>query len=78
MPTKRKLASVVCSGKDLVVAGGKGVGDTVLTTVEVMDTDTLQWSIVSSRPVGRGVSRGFARTPLLAPKRLYIHCYSTF
>ena len=30
------------------------------------------------RPVGRGGSRGFARTPLLAPKRFYIHCYSTF
>ena len=50
MLTKRKLASVVCSGKDLVVAGGKGEGDTVLTTVEVMDTDTLQWSPVSSLP----------------------------
>ena len=25
-----------------------------------------------------GGSTGFARTPLLAPKRFYIHCYSTF
>ena len=33
---------------------------------------------IDSRPVGRGGSRGFARTPLLAPKRFYIHCYSTF
>ena len=27
----------------------------------------------NSRPVGRGGSRGFARTPLLAPKRFYMH-----
>ena len=26
----------------------------------------------------QGGFEGFARTPLLAPKRFYIHCYSTF
>ena len=50
MPTKRGLAAVVCSGKALVVAGGEGEGFTVLTTVEVMNTDTLQWSTASSLP----------------------------
>ena len=30
------------------------------------------------RPVDRGGSRGFARTPLLAPKRFYIHFYRGF
>ena len=50
MPTKRRLAAVVCSGKALVVAGGKGGGWTKLTTVEVMDVDTLNWSTASSLP----------------------------
>ena len=50
MPTKRELPGVVCSGNVLVVAGGEGEGRTRLTTVEVMDTDTLQWSIASSLP----------------------------
>ena len=51
MPTKRALTAVVCSGKALVVAGGWREGDR-LTTVEVMDTDTLQWSSASSLPHG--------------------------
>ena len=50
MPTKRQLTAVVCSGKTLVVAGGKGEWRTKLATVEVMDTETLQWSTVSSLP----------------------------
>ena len=53
MPTKRKLAAVVCSGKTLVVAGGKGEGALTFTTlnkVEVMNTDTLQWSRASNLP----------------------------
>ena len=49
MLTKRHSTAVVCSGKALVVAGGEGYVFT-LTTVEVMDTDTLQWSTVSSLP----------------------------
>ena len=32
------------------IAGGEGEGFTVLTTVEVMNTDTLQWSTASSLP----------------------------
>ena len=50
MPTKRAFTAVVCSGKALVVAGGKGEGYTRLTIVEVMNTDTLQWSTASSLP----------------------------
>ena len=61
MPTKRKLNAAICNGKALLVAGGEGErntklrkGDvnkyTVLTTVEVMDTDTRQWSTASSLP----------------------------
>ena len=50
MTTKRGLAAVVCCGKALVVAGGRGEEHTKLTTVEVMNTDTLQWSAASSLP----------------------------
>ena len=49
MPTKRWLTAVVCSGRSLVVAGGS-TGHKRLSTVEVMDTETLQWSTVSSLP----------------------------
>ena len=50
MPTKRQLTAVVCSGRSLVVAGGVGEGNKNLSTVEVMDTQTLQWSTASSLP----------------------------
>ena len=50
MPTKREYTAVVCGRKALTVAGGKGEWWAKLTTVEVMDTDTLQWSTVSSLP----------------------------
>ena len=50
MPTKRRFTVVVCSGKSLVVAGGLGEGGKELITVEVMDTETLQWSTASSLP----------------------------
>ena len=50
MPTKRRLTAAVCSGESLVVAGGLGEGDKYLSTVEVMDTETLQWSTASNLP----------------------------
>ena len=50
MPTKRWLTTAVCTGKSLVVAGGMGEGGKYLTTVEVMDTETLQWSTASRLP----------------------------
>ena len=50
MPTKRGSTAVVCSGRSLVVAGGLGKGIKSLSTVEVMDTETLQWSTASSLP----------------------------
>ena len=50
MPTKRWLTAVVCSGRSLVVAGGVGEGGKNLSLVEVMDTETLQWSTASSLP----------------------------
>ena len=52
MPTKRYLTAAVCSGKSLVVAGGRGIDSSDFNTVEVMDTETLQWSTASSLPFG--------------------------
>ena len=48
MPTKRLGAAAVCSGKSLVVAGGYSTS--LLNIVEVMDTETIQWSTASSLP----------------------------
>ena len=50
MPTKRYWTAVVCSGRSLVVAGGTGDIITILSTVEVMDTESLQWFTASSLP----------------------------
>ena len=50
MPTKRCVTAVVCNGRSLVVAGGVGEKDKNLSTVEVMDTETLEWSTASNLP----------------------------
>ena len=47
MPTKRYWTTVVRSGHSLIVAGGRD-GPNILSTVEVLDTDTRQWSIAIS------------------------------
>ena len=49
MPTKRWVTAVVCSGRSLVVAGGV-LGTNDLSTVEVMNTESLQWYTASSLP----------------------------
>ena len=50
MPTKRCVTVAVCSSRSLVVAGGS-TGYMKLSTVEVMDTETLQWFTASSLPL---------------------------
>ena len=50
MPTKRCDTAAVCSGTSLVVAGGEGWNYSDLDKVEVMDTETLQWSTASRLP----------------------------
>ena len=47
MPTKRYETAAMCSGRSLIVAGGNDSRN-ILSTVEVLDTDTRQWSIASS------------------------------
>ena len=51
MPTKRSYCTTtVCTGATvaLIVAGGVGEGGKVLSTVEVMDTETHQWSTAAA------------------------------
>ena len=50
MPTKRWVTTAVHNGRSLIVAGGIGEGDKKLSTVEVMNTETLQWSTASNLP----------------------------
>ena len=50
MLTKRRLTTSLCTGTKLIVAGGMGVSGT-LSTVEVMDTDTHQWSTAADLPL---------------------------
>ena len=49
MPTSRYLLAAVCRGTSLIAAGGYGGGG-VLRTVEVMDTESLQWTLVNPLP----------------------------
>ena len=49
MPTNR-YTTTLCTGTALIVAGGVGIGVTVLSTVEVMDTETHQWSTAADLP----------------------------
>ena len=49
MPTKRYFTAAVCSDRFLIVAGGKDDSER-LATVEVLDTDSRQWSIANSLP----------------------------
>jgi N-acetylneuraminic acid mutarotase len=50
MPTKRESTTSLCTGATLIVAGGEGKGSRVLSTVEVMDTETHQWSTAADLP----------------------------
>lgn len=52
MLSKRSFPAAVCTARTLVVAGGCGEDCQALTTVEVMDTSTLQWSVTTSLPIG--------------------------
>ena len=61
MPTKRSQTAAISTGKLLIVAGGTHSSDAVykrstadngrLTTVEILDTETLQWSTAASLPI---------------------------
>ena len=67
MPTKRCLTAAVCSSRSLVVAGGVGEGYKYLSTIEMIDTETLQWSTISSLPHPLGQS-----TVTLSGRQVYM------
>ena len=50
MPTKRNQTTSLCLDSEmaLIVAGGQGQDDIMLKTVEVMNTETLQWSTAAN------------------------------
>ena len=50
MPTKRSRSTSLFTGTTLIVAGGKDQHHSTLKTVEVMSTDTLQWSTAADLP----------------------------
>ena len=50
MPTMRCRVASLCTGTTLIVAGGQGIGAEYLLTVEVMDTETHQWSTAADLP----------------------------
>ena len=51
MPTKRCRSTALCTGTSLIVAGGQEtMFSTCLTTVEVMNTETRQWSTAADLP----------------------------
>ena len=51
MPTRRYGSIALCTGTALIVAGGKNnFGGVLLKTVEVMNTETLQWSTAADLP----------------------------
>ena len=49
MPSHRLNTTAICSGHSLIVAGGYDLFH-ILTTVEVMNTETLQWFTASPLP----------------------------
>ena len=50
MQIERSESSCLCTEKVLIVAGGEGKRGKVLTAVEVMNTDTKQWSMAADLP----------------------------
>ena len=72
MPTKRYATAAVCSGKSLVVAGGKGNDYNDFSTVEVMEIETLQWSNASSLPFGVAYA-----SATICEDRIYLLGYTT-
>ena len=50
MTTERYEVTAVCTGRSLIVAGGKGERRKSLKVVEIMNIDTRQWSTASDLP----------------------------
>ena len=50
MPTHRSGSTALCTGTALIIAGGRRGDWSKLQTVEVMNTETLQWSTAAHLP----------------------------
>ena len=50
MPTERWHSIALCTERALIVAGGQDIECSALQTVEVLNTETLQWSTVADLP----------------------------
>ena len=50
MPTKRYSVATLCTGTVLIVVGGLEKNNELLKTVEVMNTETCQWSTAADLP----------------------------
>ena len=53
MLTKRKAVAAICTQAVLIVAGGEGEGEYVLTKVEILDINTRTWNSTVSIPSAR-------------------------
>ena len=51
MPTKRDSTLSLNAGAALIVAGGRTTGGGILKTVEILCTETLQWTTAPSLPI---------------------------
>ena len=50
MPTRCHISAAVTAKEHLIVAGGEGDSTHCISTVEVMDIQTLVWSMAASLP----------------------------
>ena len=67
MPTKRWGSTALCTGTALIVAGGQSEDRSMLQTVEVMNTETLQWSTAAHLPL-----RGWGAPGAVCGDHVYI------
>ena len=56
MPTYRQSSTALCTGTSLIVAGGRDKSKKAIRTIEVMNTETHQWSTAADLPVPRAYS----------------------
>ena len=80
MSTERSFPAVVCAGHSLVVAGGCSQN---APTVEIMNTDTLQWFTAASLPSRKGILASNSASMTACGDSVYIfgddrtHVYSS-
>ena len=67
MPTKRSLATALCVGTALIVAGGRGEDRIVKKTVEIMNTESCEWLTAAELPEPL-----FCSTAVLCGDRIYL------